>query len=62
LTVFRDSEFIADMYSRSTKRISDVKLLRDYQFKEDSSPMAHPIRPSFFEEISNFYTATVYQK
>lgn len=62
LTVFRDSEFTADMHSRDVKRISDVRYLRTYQFREDSSPLAHPIRPSFFEEISNFYTVTVYEK
>jgi len=62
LTVFRDSEFTADMHSRSVKRVEDVRLLRDYQFKEDASPMAHPIRPESFEEIRNFYTMTVYEK
>ncbi|PID86343.1 aminopeptidase N [Candidatus Gracilibacteria bacterium] len=62
LTVFRDSEFSADMHSKSTKRIEDVRYLCNYQFREDASPMSHPIRPSFFEEISNFYTLTVYEK
>jgi len=62
LTVFRDSEFTADMHSRSVKRVEDVRMLRDYQFKEDASPMAHPIRPNSFEEIRNFYTMTVYEK
>jgi aminopeptidase N len=50
------------MHSRSVKRIEDVRYLRTNQFREDSSPMAHPIRPAFFEEISNFYTVTVYEK
>jgi len=50
------------MHSRSVKRIEDVKVLRDYQFKEDASPMTHPIRPSSYEEIRNFYTMTVYEK
>ncbi len=62
LTVYRDSEFTADMHSRSVKRIEDVRYLRDSQFREDASPMAHPIRPAFFEEIRNFYTVTVYEK
>ena len=39
-----------------------LKALRNHQFKEDASPMAHSIRPSSFEEISNFYTSTVYSK
>ena len=62
LTVFRDQEFTADMHSRSVKRIEDVRLLRSHQFAEDASPMAHPIRPSSYMEINNFYTVTVYEK
>jgi aminopeptidase N len=62
LTVFRDQEFTADLHSRTLKRIEDVRLLRSYQFREDASPMAHPIRPASFVEINNFYTVTVYEK
>lgn len=61
-TVFRDAEFSADMNSRTLKRIEDVNLLRTAQFAEDAGPMAHPIRPDSFIEISNFYTLTVYEK
>lgn len=62
LTVFRDQEFSSDMNSRGVKRIDDVILLRRMQFPEDSGPMAHPIRPDNYIEISNFYTVTVYEK
>ena len=73
LTVFRDHEFTADMMAaglsdreaqsaRATKRIDDVVVLRSVQFPEDSGPMAHPIRPESYQSISNFYTATVYEK
>jgi aminopeptidase N len=66
LTVFRDQEFSADMLgdasSRAVKRIEDVRSLRATQFPEDSGPMAHPVRPDSYQEISNFYTATVYEK
>ncbi|MEX0310234.1 MAG: aminopeptidase N [Tateyamaria sp.] len=62
LTVFRDSEFTADMRSESVKRISDVIDLRARQFPEDQGPLAHPVRPESFQEINNFYTATVYEK
>ncbi|MEB8433540.1 aminopeptidase N [Cocleimonas sp. KMM 6892] len=62
LTVFRDQEFTADLHSRAVKRIEDVRSLRTLQFAEDASPMAHPIRPSSFMEINNFYTLTVYEK
>lgn len=61
-TVFRDSEFSADMNSRTVKRIEDVAYLRTHQFAEDAGPMAHAVRPESFIEISNFYTLTVYEK
>lgn len=62
LTVFRDQEFTSDLWSRSAKRIEDVRLLRTVQFAEDASPMAHPIRPEKVIEMNNFYTVTVYEK
>jgi aminopeptidase N len=62
LTVFRDQEFSADMFSRAIQRISDVRVLRNHQFSEDAGPMAHPVRPASYQEINNFYTSTVYNK
>ncbi len=62
LTVFRDQEFSADIYSRPVQRINDVKTLRNVQFEEDSGPTAHAVRPETYIEINNFYTATVYEK
>ena len=62
LTVFRDQEYGADMYSRAVQRIGEVRGLRARQFPEDAGPMSHPVRPQSYMEISNFYTATVYQK
>jgi len=75
LTVFRDQEFSADMmlgdsaahgdtgtWARSVKRIEDVRTLRAAQFPEDAGPLAHPVRPDSYQEIGNFYTATVYEK
>ena len=62
LTVFRDQEYGADMYSRAVQRISEVRGLRAAQFPEDAGPMAHPVRPAAYMEISNFYTMTVYEK
>ncbi len=61
-TVFRDQSFSADMGSEAVKRIEDVRLLRAAQFPEDAGPLAHPVRPDSYIEISNFYTATVYNK
>ena len=62
LTVFRDQEFTADVVSRPVKRIQDANIIRSFQFREDSGPMAHPVRPPSFVEINNFYTLTVYNK
>ncbi len=62
LTVYRDAQFTADMRSEPVKRISDVIDLRGRQFPEDNGPLAHPPRPDAFQEINNFYTATVYEK
>ncbi len=61
-TVLRDQMFSADMGSEPVKRIEDVRVLRAAQFPEDSGPLAHPIRPDSYQEISNFYTATIYNK
>lgn len=62
LTVFRDQEFSADMGIRGVSRIKDVIGLRSHQFKEDSGPTAHPVRPNDYVEMNNLYTTTVYEK
>jgi len=62
LTVYRDHEFSADQRSRPVKRIAEVRHLRSDQFPEDGGPLAHPVRPTTYREINNFYTTTVYQK
>ena len=66
LTVFRDQEFSMDMAgsqsARAVKRIEDVRQLRQMQFPEDAGPMSHPVRPDSYQQINNFYTATVYEK
>lgn len=62
LTVFRDQEFTSDMHSRDVKRIQDVRVLRQNQFAEDASALAHPVRPASYMEINNFYTVTIYEK
>ena len=62
LTVFRDQTFSGDERSHAVKRIEDVAMLRARQFREDGGPLAHPVRPTAYQEINNFYTATVYEK
>ncbi|RYF58002.1 MAG: DUF3458 domain-containing protein, partial [Comamonadaceae bacterium] len=63
---FRDQEFSQDLAgeasARAVKRIEDVRVLRSAQFPEDAGPMAHPVRPDSYIEISNFYTVTIYEK
>jgi aminopeptidase N len=51
-TVLRDQQFSADQGSPAVKRIEDVRALRAAQFPEDAGPLAHPIRPESYIEIS----------
>jgi aminopeptidase N len=62
LTVFREQGFCADMRGHAVARIKAVKALRMRQFAEDQGPLAHPVRPSSYMKIDNFYTATIYEK
>ena len=62
LTVFRDQSFTADLHSESVKRIEDVSMLRNTQFREDAGPTAHPVKPAEYQAIDNFYTTTIYEK
>lgn len=62
LTVFREQQFVADQGAPAVARLREVKTLRALQFPEDEGPMAHPVRPSTYLEINNFYTPTVYEK
>ncbi len=62
LTVYRDQGFSKSQRGEAVARIKDVRALRARQFPEDSGPLAHPVRPSSYLKIDNFYTATVYEK
>ena len=62
LTVFRDQQFSADMGSAAVSRIGNIRTLRAAQFPEDAGPLAHPVQPTSYLRIDNFYTATVYEK
>jgi aminopeptidase N len=62
LTVFREQEYLGDRFGHAVNRIQDVQQLRMHQFPEDSSKLAHPVRPESYVEVNNFYTATVYEK
>lgn len=61
-TVFRENQFGQAMFDAEVERIDEVNLVRTMQFPEDAGPMAHPVRPDNYIEISNFYTMTVYEK
>lgn len=62
LTVYRDQLYTEQTLLGKVKRIEDVRGLRSIQFAEDASPLRHPIQPSSYVEMNNFYTATVYEK
>ena len=62
LTVFREEQYAGNQYSEPVARIQKVRQLRSSQFPEDAGPMAHPVRPASYQQISNFYTSTVYGK
>ena len=62
LTVFRDQSFTSDLHSEAIKRIDDVCLLRNQQFREDAGPTAHAVKPVEYRSIDNFYTTTIYEK
>ena len=62
LTVYRDQEFTSDERSATVKRVASVRALKAQQFPEDQGPLQHPVRPSAYRAIDNFYTATVYDK
>jgi aminopeptidase N len=62
LTVFREQQYASDCYSPGVERIQTVRSLRSFQFPEDAGPMAHAVRPQSYQQISNFYTSTVYSK
>ena len=61
-TVFRDTQFSESTVGATAKRIQTVAGLQAAQFPEDASALAHPVRPDQYTAITNFYTATIYQK
>ena len=61
-TVFRDTQFSESFEGETLKRIDTVAGLRAGQFSEDASKLAHSVRPDQYADITNFYTATIYEK
>ncbi|KAH7647864.1 zincin aminopeptidase N like metalloprotease [Cryptosporidium bovis] len=62
LTVYRDQEFSRDCVDRLSELLGEIEVLKNYQFVEDSGPLAHPIRPDSIVSTNNLYTSTVYRK
>lgn len=62
LTVFREQEYMGDAHSIAEERLDNARDMRRRQFAEDSSAMAHAVRPDRYKAIDNFYTVTVYDK
>lgn len=61
-TVFRDTQFSESIEGETRKRIDTVAGLRAGQFSEDAGKLAHSVRPDQYADITNFYTATIYEK
>lgn len=61
-TVYRENHYGKDMFNPVVQRIHEAKELLGGQFVEDASTMSHPVQPKEYQEINNFYTATVYEK
>lgn len=61
-TVFRDTQFSESIEGETKKRIETVAGLRVGQFAEDAGKLAHSVRPDQYADITNFYTATIYEK
>lgn len=62
VTVHRHQQYMESRWPSDWMRINDVKMLWARQFPEDAGGTAHPVRPDHYAAISNFYTATVYEK
>ena len=58
----QDQCFTADLHSEAVKRIEDVSMLRNTQFREDAGPTARTVKPAEYQAIDNFYTTTIYEK
>jgi aminopeptidase N len=61
-TVYREQQFTSYVTQSKVGRIKDVRTLRNSQFLEDAGPLAHSVQPSSYQQINNFYTATIYSK
>jgi aminopeptidase N len=62
LTVFREQEFCADQGNRTIERMKTISELRNRQFTEDASALAHPVRPARYSAVDNMVTMTIYRK
>lgn len=62
LTVYREQKYTEAIAIKDAVRLNQAKIIETAQFKEDSGPMAHPIRPNAYIDMNNFYTVTVYNK
>jgi aminopeptidase N len=61
LTRYRDQRFTEDI-TGGRFRIDAVRALMRNQFPEDDGPASHPVQPTRYSTIENFYTNTVYDK
>ena len=62
LTVFREAAIRRRHVFAPVARIQEVRSCAPRSFPRTPVPMAHPVRPPSYEQISNFYTSTVYEQ
>lgn len=57
-----EQQFSKDVLQSPVVRLENIQFLRNRQFAEDASYLAHPVHPKEFDSIDNFYTLTIYEK
>lgn len=60
-TRLRDQAFSRDLNGRELYRILDTNVLRNEQFPEAQSGLAHSVRPMEMAVPANYYTRTIYE-
>ena len=60
-TVFRDQSYTRDQIDPELGRIIDANHLRNEQYPEAQSGLAHPVQPAEMTVPANYYTRTIYE-
>ena len=60
-TVFRDQSFTSNRIGEGLGRVINAEHLRNEQFPEAQSSLAHPVQPREMTVPANYYTRTIYE-